>query len=63
MKKTNEYYLIDWPEYQEYMEHPDWSAETDACTNESNPSAVFVPKHIVVEIGANDRSELELHNL
>ena len=53
-ERSDEYLLLDWPEYQDYMEHPDWEAETSACMNENYPSAVFVPAYIIAEIDAND---------
>jgi len=49
----NEYVLLDWPDYQEYMEHPDWDKESSACMTESHPSAVFVSRHIIEEVDKN----------
>jgi len=55
MKTMNKdlYYLIDFPDCQEYMEHPDYTDQVSACVNDVCPTGVFIPKYIVDEINQN----------
>jgi len=36
------YYLIDFPDCQEYMEHPDYTDQVSACVNDVCPTGVFI---------------------